>query len=321
MRRGIIMAWLCGLVCTTPLVAQKSLSPGEAPAGPPTSQLLTVPPIGPPQTAAEATGTAVGPGEASPGPPPAWETVWGLAGIDFIPDGARIAPNGQEYHPNFYIDLDINFWICRSQGFYLYTEDKLWGEKGEYGVTNGNDGFLGTSKREFDFSGGLAWNYAGAWEARAFGYSDNNLNRGTNLLAPYGFTDGFGIENRYYLSAEYQKLGQPGFDVAKASFLSVGYYPSKVMVGNDGQVFQPGLMLRAYLTQNLWDWPAYVFGDITYIGESSSQPKLLLIDTGIAARPFSSFQQCEFRLGLDSIADLQLHNSDSSFYASIRFIF
>jgi hypothetical protein len=203
----------------------------------------------------------------------------------------------------------------------MYGDGQLWGEKGEYGVTNGNDGFFGTSKREADLSGGVAWNYYSHWEARAFGYTDNNLNRGSSAVQPFGFTDGFGIENRYYLAAEYDKLGQQGYDVAKASFLSIGYYPSKVMTGVNSGVFSPGLMLRAYLTQDLWDWPVYLYGDVTYIGERSGEAKLLLVDTGVAVRPFTSCQQWEFRVGVDNTADLQEHDVDSYMYVSIRFIF
>jgi len=109
--------------------------------------------------------------------------------------------------------------------------------------------------------------------------------------------------------------------VAKATFLSMGYFPSKDMVGNNGQTFQPGLMLRAYLTYNLWDWPCYVFGDATCISESSFQPRLLLFDVGFAARPLSCCPQFEFRLGVDNTADFQVHNVQNLWYASFRFIF
>jgi len=238
-----------------------------------------------------------------------------------MPAGLKEAPNGVEYHPNFSLDMDFNCWIWRSQGLYLFADMRLWGENGQDGSTNVHDGFLGTSKREFDLSGGAAWNYAGPWELRAFGYTENNLNRGRNLVTPVGFTDGFGLENRYYLAPEYAKLGQAGFDVAKATFLSVGYYPSKVMVGNDGQSFEPGLMLRAYLTCDLGDWPCYLYGDATFISERSFQPKLFLFDLGVAARPFSSCQQWEFRLGAENTADFQVGNVQSICYASVRFIF
>jgi hypothetical protein len=244
-----------------------------------------------------------------------------LAALRVIPAGPKVAPNGVEYHPNFSMDLDLNGWIWRDQHLYLFGDARFWGEKPEYEVTNGRDGFLGTSKRQFDLWGGVAWNYAGAWEARAFGYSLSNLNRGDNRVTPAGFNDGFGLENRYYLSPEYAGLGTTGFDVARATFLSVGYVPSKTLVGNDGQTFKPGPMLRAYLTFDLWDWPCYAFGDATFLGERSFQPKLLLFDVGLAARPFACCRQCEFRLGLENTADFQVGDVYNLWYASIRCVF
>jgi len=364
MRRGMMLAWLCGLLGAMPSSAQELALPRAAPIsspyspiGSPYSQLGPIQETAPAFPAQASIPVQPGPvsipvqsGQASipiqPGPvsipvepvpvsipaepglaqelpsqPPAWHSVWGLADIRIIPDGPKIAPNGQEYHPNFTMDLDFNAWVWRSQRLYAYADISLWGEKSEYGVTNANDGWWGTSKREFDLSGGAAWNYAGAWEVRGFGYTDNNLNRGTNLVTPVGFTDGFGLENRYYLSPEYAKLGQTGFDVSRADFVSVGYYPTKDMVGNDGKAFEPGLMLRAYLTYDLWNWPCYLFGDATYIGERSFQSKLLLFDVGLAARPFRSCQQVEFRLGVDNTADVLVRDVQNLWYVSFRYIF
>jgi hypothetical protein len=260
---------------------------------------------------------------AGPGPAekPSWQTAWGLVGLHVIPEGPKTAPNGVEYHPNFTLDLDINLWLWRSQGLYLFGDARFWGEKPENGVTNGRDGFVGTSKREFDLWGGAAWNYYGPWEFRAFGYSDSNLNRGASEITPSGVIDGFGIENRYYLSREYAKLGQTGYDVTRADFLSIGYYPSKNMIGNDGQVFTPGLLLRAYLTCDLWSPSYYAFADAQFIGERGVQPKLLLFDLGAAGRPFHACQQCEFRLGVESTGDFQVHTVQNLWYVSVRFIF
>jgi len=312
----IAAASLLGLLGAMPLSAQETAFLGAVPTGSQDGQLAHLPEAVVVSQDRPSTSDVVGQSEALP-----WQTAWGVVGLRVIPSGSKIAPNGEEYKPNFSMDLNLNFWIWRSQGLYLFGDMSLWGETGEYGVTNGRDGWLGTSKREFDLSGGVAWNYAGSWEARAFGYTDNNLNRGQNLLTPIGFTDGFGLENRYYLSPEYAKLGQTGFDVARATFLSVGYYPSKNMVGNDGKTFKPGLMLRAYLTYDLWDWPCYLFGDTTFISERSFQPKLLFFDLGLAARPFRSWQQWEFRLGAENTADFQAHDVQTLWYASLRFIF
>jgi hypothetical protein len=251
----------------------------------------------------------------------AWRTVWGLVGLHAIPAGPKTAPNGQEYHPNFSLDLDFNLWLWRSQGLYAFADARFWGEKPENGVTNARDGGFGTSKRQFDLSGGAAWNYYGFWEARAFGYSMSNLNRGISLLTPSGLNDGSGLENRYYLTEEYSYLGQTGFDVTRASFVSIGYYLSKNMVGNDGQVFEPGFMLRAYLICDLWEWPCYLYSDTQFICEKSSEPKLLLFDLGLAARPFHRCEQCEFRAGAESTADLQLKDMQTLWYVSIRYVF
>jgi hypothetical protein len=250
-----------------------------------------------------------------------WQTLWGVVGLRGIFDGPKIGPDGGEYHPNFSLDLDINGWLWRSQGLYLFADARFWGEKSEDGVTNSRDGFLGTSKREFDLSGGVAWNYAGPWEARGYGYSYNNLNRGYSQVLPSGFNDGSAFENRYYLSPEYAKLGQTGFDVTRATFLSVGYYPSKNMVGNDGQAFKPGLMLRAYLIYDLWNLPSYVYADSQFISTSGFQPKLMLFDVGLAVRPFGSCQQCEFRFGAENTGDFQVGNVLNLWYASVRFVF
>jgi hypothetical protein len=244
-----------------------------------------------------------------------------VAGFRVIPAGPKVAPNGVEYHPNFSLDLDFNLWLWRSHRLYLFSDARFWGEKSEFGVTNGRDGFFGTSKRQFDLSGGAAWNYAGPWEARAFGYSLNNLNRGDSRVTPSGINDGFGLENRYYLSPEYAKLGEAGFDVARATFLSIGYYPSKEIIGNDGHLFKPGLMLRAYLIYDLWDWPCYAFGDATFIGERPLHAKLLLFDVGLAARPFRCCRQCEFRLGVESMADFRVGDVLNLWYASVRYVF
>jgi hypothetical protein len=316
MRRAVMAGLLLGWLGATHIVAQETAAPGPAPVAPPDAPFCPGPGTVP---ASEGQGSPCE--DAGPTEPPPWQTVWGLVGLRAIPAGPKTAPNGVEYHPNFSIDLDFNFWLWRAEHLYLYSDARFWGEKGENGVTNGKDGFFGTSKRQFDLSGGVAWNYAGPWEARAFGYSMNNLNRGKNELTPSGINDGFGLENRFYLSPEYSRLGQTGFDVAKATFLSVGYYPSKTMVGNDGRPFKPGPMVRAYLTCNLWDWPAYVFGDATFIGERSFQAKLLLFDLGLAARPFSFCRQCEFRLGVENTADFQVHDVQNLWYVSFRYIF
>jgi hypothetical protein len=312
MGRVAAVAWLFGLLGAMPLSAQDTTAPlGPAPLASADRQQAAVVAPTPPPACPEA-----GPTDVAP-----WETVWGLAGLRVFAAGPRVAPNGEEFHPSFSLDLNFNAWLWRGERIYLFGDFRFWCERPENGVTNGRDGGLGFSKREFDIAGGPAWNYSGPWEARVFGYSMANLNRGLDLVTPYGGLDGFGLENRYYLTPEYARLGQPGFDVARADFVGLGYYPTKDMVGNDGESFNPGLMLRAYLTHDLWDWPAYAFADATYISKRSLHPKLLLFDVGCAARPFNCWRQWEFRLGVENTADFEVHSVLNLWYASLRYIF
>jgi hypothetical protein len=304
MYRAVLLAWLLGCGIAMPLSAQQAtetIPPAEAPAAP---------------------------GEkCDPTAPRPWETVWGVVGLRAFFDGPKVAPNGQEYHPSFTLDLDFNFWVWRTQGLYIFSDIRFWGERPENGVTNGKDSGLGFSKRQFDLVGGPAWNYWGPWEARLYGYTYNNLNRGISEIEPTGLNDGFVLENRYYLTKEYAKLGQSGFDVARADFLSIGYYITKDLVGNDGQTFDPGLMLRAYLTYDLWKWPAYLYGDAQYISERSLQPKLLLFDVGVAVQPFkcwelfSAWQNWELRLGVENTADFKTDSVLNLWYITARVIF
>ncbi len=310
MQQGTVALGLLVLFGNLPLFAQ------EAPQLPPPTPYTQMAPEYPIRDGPPSEGTAEEPAPFVP-----WQTAWGLVGLRAMPVGLRVAPNGNEYHPNFSLDLNLNFWIWRSQRLYLFLDGRLWGERSEYGVTNGNDSWFGTSKREIDLAGGAAWNYAGMWEARAFGYTNNNLNRGENPVTPGGFVDGFGLENRYYLSPEYSRLGQTGFDVARATFLSFGYYPSKDMIGNNGVTFHPGMFLRAYLIYDLWDWRCYAYGDFQYISERSFQPRLLLFDVGLAVRPLPFCRQCELRFGSENIADVQVHNDFSIGYLALRYIF
>src|SRR5271157_6158871 len=91
----------------------------------------------------------------------------------------------------------------------------------------------------------------------------------------------------------------------RATFLSVGYYPSKSMMDANGNQFRPGAFARAYLTCNLWSEQFYLFGDIQFITARTFLPTLLNWDAGLAARPFSSVPRLEFRLGALEMLNLQ----------------
>lgn len=247
--------------------------------------------------------------------------AWGVVGLRGYPIGQHVASNGVEFNQLFAAELNFNLWICRQHGVYLFTESTFWGQKAGAGLTNPTQGAFDFSKREFDLSAGLAWNYHGPWEARVFAYSFNNLNRGDSLVSPMGFNDGIGLENRYYLSQEYQNLGTAAYDVARASFVSLGYYPTKSMMDGQSHQFKPGVFARGYLVQNIWGPQYYLFADLDLIAARSFTPTLLNVDVGLAARPFQKVPRLEFRIGTEDLIDL--HNSDREYglYLGLRYVY
>jgi hypothetical protein len=249
------------------------------------------------------------------------QTVWGLLDMRGFPIGQVVASNGVEYNPLFLLDIDFNIMVWREQRVYLFADSSFWGQKAAPGITNPSQGSFDFSKREFDLNGGAAWNYAGSWEGRLFAYSFNNLNRGNSQIGPSGFNDGVGLENRYYLGETYSHLGTAAFDEARATFLSVGYYPTKSMVDGSGNQFKPGPFARAYLTCDLGSEQYYLYGDVQFIASRSFQPTLLNLDAGVAARPFTSIPRLEFRIGTQDMFDLQGGDMENSVYLAIRYVF
>jgi len=249
------------------------------------------------------------------------QAVWGIVDVRGFPIGQEVASNGVEYNPLFLLDLSYNVMVWPQQHLYLYADTAFWGQKPGPGITNPSQGSFDFSKREFDFNVGTAWNYAGQWEARFFAYSFNNLNRGNSQTSPSGFNDGVGLENRYYLGETYSHLGTEAFDQARATFLSVGYYPSKSMVDANGCQFKPGPFARAYLTCDLWSEEFYLYADVQFIAARSFQPTLLNLDAGLAARPFTSVPRLEFRVGTQDMLNLQGGDFERSVYLAIRYVF
>jgi hypothetical protein len=248
--------------------------------------------------------------------PPAdrqFRMVWGI--VDVAGDyGQRTAPNGAVYHPIYTMDMDFNIWLWPAAGFYAYENSTFW-----MGTTSEG---LNFTKRELDFEGGLAWNYYGWLEGRIFGYSDANMNRGNSAVEPSGYSDGFGVENRLYLNDVYSALGTSDFDQALATFVSIGYYPTKVMIGADGKQFFPSVFARAYLTYDLAkDHCCYAFADVLFLTKKSFTAKLVDTDAGIAVRPFSHVPRFELRAGCLDVWDVEVNNARPVGYLSIRYIF
>ena len=76
MRRGMMAAWLLGLLGAMPLSAQETASPTAAPTASPDSQFCLFPHSTPASRPEASNPDEVGPVEAVP-----WQTVWGLAGL------------------------------------------------------------------------------------------------------------------------------------------------------------------------------------------------------------------------------------------------
>jgi hypothetical protein len=247
--------------------------------------------------------------------PPAersYRVVWGIAEMNGYL-GQRMAPNGFLYHPDYGVNLDFNIWMWPDKGLYLYDESLFW-----MGTTHG----LNFTKRELDLNVGVAWHFYGRLEARVFGYSNNNLNRGINPEQSAGYNDGFGIESRFYLNPIYNSLGTSDYDQAKANFVSLGYFPTKTLTGADGLQFHPALFARAYLTWDVLGQCCYVYADTTFITEREPfKAKLLNTDIGAALRPFQHVPRLEFRAGCLDVWDLQVGNARPVAYMSIRYVF
>lgn len=247
--------------------------------------------------------------------------VWGIFDVRGFPVGQQVASNGVEFSQLFLLDLNFNLMLWRQQNLYLFTDTFFWGQKAAPGITNASQGAFDFSKREFDVNLGTAWNYYGRWEGRVFAYSFNNLNRGYSDVRPSGFNDGLGLENRYYLGRTYDYLGTSEFDAARATFLSLGYYPTKSMVDGSGNEFKPSLFARAYVNVNIWKDRIYFFTDVQFITSRPIAPALVNLDVGFAARPFASFPRLEGRLGSLDMFNLRDGDVEPSMYLSIRYVY
>ena len=244
--------------------------------------------------------------------PPEAPHVWGFSGGNFYYGGTRMAPNGLSYFPLATGDLDLNIGLLPDKKLYIFVTTDFWLQRATAYQSHGSFDF---TKREYDVDVGLAWNYWGAFELRAFGFALNNLNRGTSTLLPSGYNDGGGVENRYYFPTD------DIYDIPRQSFLSIGYLPGKSVTGGDGVTFTPGLFARSYLSRDLHVFHSYVYADASLMCESDLGARLLTMDVGIAARPFTVMENLEFRLGATDTYDVKPAVNRGMGYLGIRFIF
>jgi hypothetical protein len=247
---------------------------------------------------------------------PCWPEIWGALGARFFFHGERMAPNGHAYDPLFTVDMDFNLGLLPDQRLYLFGFSNFWAQRAGAGVTNPSQGILDFSRREWDFTAGAAWNVAGPVELRAFGYALNTLNRGVWFTKPAGYADGVGVEGRWYLPTPDR------YDVGKRGFLAAGYLPSKTLVDANGDAFAPGLFLRAYLTYDLPAVRSYLFADGAVISDDRVNVRLLLLDAGLASRPFYALPGLEFRLGVADTYDPRWERYNRVLgYGAIRVLF
>lgn len=247
--------------------------------------------------------------------------AWGIAGLRAFAFDQQIAPNGLEYKPLFALDLNFNVWLWRDERVYLFSDASFWGQRAAPGITNSSQGPFDFSKRELDLSLGAAWNYCGPLEARAFVYSFNNLNRGTSTTKPTGYADGVGIENRYYFGGNYADLGTADYDIARTSFVSAGFYPTKEMVDANGNTFKPGPFLRAYLAVDLFGPRCYLFADAQMIASRALEVEVLKGDVGVAFRPLARHPRLELRVGSNNFYDPQSGEHETGFFGQVRLLF
>jgi hypothetical protein len=238
--------------------------------------------------------------------------VWGFIDMPVYATGTRQAPNGVYFDPLFTLGGSFNIGLLPEKKLYLFADTSVWMQRPGAGITNPSQGNLDFSKREFDFNTGIAWNYIGAFELRLSAYAMNNLNRGVSLASPAGFKDGVLVENRFYFGSADK------YNVGRLNFVSLGYYPTKSMVGGNGEDFHPGMFARVYVTYDLPFLNSYLYADVKYTAERVVTPRLLEVDAGWALRPFDQFRNLEFKVGSDVTTDLQDKVTRDLIYGSIR---
>lgn len=239
--------------------------------------------------------------------------VWGGLGLQLYGTGERVAPNGVPYDPLSTVGLDFNIGLLPRKRLYLFGRAEFWTQRAAASLTgNGREGI---SQRGYDLDLGAAWNLFGRLEFRASAFALSNLNRGVSPTTPFGFKDGTRVEARYNFASD------DDYDAGRIGFISLGYYPSKTLIGGDTMEFRPGFFARAYGSYDLPGLRSYFFGDLQLIGEEPARLRLVIFDGGVAVRPFGSLENLEFRVGNELTADVQAGTNRNLAYGSVRVYF
>ena len=251
-----------------------------------------------------------------------WPEIWGDFGLSIYAAGDRMAPNGVQFDPIFKSDFNVNVGILSKKKLYLFVDNEFWVQRasaaGPTVLDPANNDF---SQREYNFHSGLAWNVFSRFEVRGSVYALNNLNRGGSAAKPpsktfpSGYQDGTQVELRYYLDQANI------YDLGRLGFVSIGYYPSQTLIGGDGVGFHPGFFARAHGSYGIPKLRSYLYGDGKFIAQKSFTARLITFDAGWATRPFSRFENLEFRLGNELTTDVEADTTRDLTYGAIRINF
>jgi|GEM_PF-412497 len=282
------------------VIVASQFRPGTVEAGPDDNQPVPTPAATAPSTA-PSTATSIGP------------DAWGNLDFTGIPSGTRMGPNGTPFHPLASTRLDLNLAVLPNKELYIFSETEYWMQNRTTDPLTHQS--QQASAREYDLNIGLAWQPFDHFEMRGAVFANNNVNRGITTSTPFGFNDGFDVEGRYYFGKA------DVYDDGRLSFVSIGYAPTKTLIGEDGLTYKPGFFARAYATYDLPFLGAYIFGDGKYMQNKAGASKILEVDAGVALRPFQSHKNIELRVGDDVSRDLQANVTRSFIYGSVRINF
>lgn len=246
---------------------------------------------------------------------PAWPEIWGDIGLRGFVPSERVAPNGLVFDPVFESDAHFNLGLLPQKKLYLFVDGDFWAQRAEPGVTHSKSGNLDFSKRECDIDVGLAWTPINHVEFRGAFFSFNNLNRGASETIADKHQDGALFSARYYFS------NPNAYDTGRLSFVGLGFYPGNNLIGGGGDEFAATLFAQLHMVYELPALRSYFYGDIKLTAEEAVQPRLFNVDFGLAARPFLSLPNFEFRLGNEIDADIKDHTTRDLFYGGVRTYF
>ena len=241
--------------------------------------------------------------------------IWGDVGLRGYFTGDRVAPNGLTFDPLFDVGINLNIGLLPQKQLYSFVAADFWGQRAAPGVTNAAYGSYDFSKREYDFTTGLAWNIIDRFELRGSFFSFNNLNRGSSTTIADTHQNGLILEaRRYFGNADI-------YDVGRLSFVGLGYYPQQNLMGGAGTQFVAGPFAEAYFAYDIPALRSYIYLGAEVISQGDFQFRSVKIDGGIGVRPLASLPNLELRVGDDFTADVKDDTNRNLVYGEFRTYF